>query len=130
MHTRTSSLFIVFAGLFGATGVAGAAMAAHGRGGDFLGLAAAFALVHAPALLALAAVPPTGMRLRLPSGLLLIAGTLLFSGDLALRGFMGDRLFLNAAPTGGMALVAGWLLLAAGAAIAAVRRPKRGGEDA
>ena len=121
MHTRTSRLFVVFAGLFGAAGVAGAALAAHGFGGQFLALAAAIALVHAPALLALAAVPPGLVRLTLPSGLLIAAGVVLFSGDLAARGFGHDRLFLDAAPTGGTLMIAGWLLLAIGAAVAALK---------
>lgn len=129
MQTRITAVLVVFAGLFGAAGVAGAALAAHGFGGDILALAAAIALVHAPALLALAAAPPDMSRLKLPCGLLLIAGVLLFSGDLAARSIGGDRLFVNAAPTGGTLLIGGWLLLAVGGVIAALRRP-RGAVDA
>lgn len=125
MRTRTFPFFVFFAGLFGAAGVAGAALAAHGFGGDVLALAAAIALVHAPALLALAALPPGAARLTLPCGLLLVAGVVLFSGDLAARSFLGDRLFFDAAPTGGTLMIAGWLLLAVGAAVAALR--SRGG---
>lgn len=43
--------------------------------------------------------------------LLLIAGVGLFCGDLAQRLFMGEKLFDFAAPTGGMLMVLGWLVV-------------------
>ena len=36
----------------------------------------------------------------------------LFAGDLALRAYAGHRLFPMAAPTGGIVMMAGWVLLA------------------
>jgi uncharacterized membrane protein YgdD (TMEM256/DUF423 family) len=50
-----------------------------------------------------------------------VLGAALFSGDLALRAFTGHRLFVMAAPAGGIILIAAWLALAA-AALAALWR--------
>ncbi len=71
-------------------------------------------LAHAPALAALA----LGYRIfptAIISALVLGTGTVLFAGDLLSRHFLADRLFPLAAPTGGMLMIAGWLLVAAGA---------------
>ena len=71
-------------------------------------------LVHAPALLGLIA---TRNRLRFSalSGGLLILGVLLFAGDLVKRHFTGTGLFPMSAPSGGMIMMAGWLLAGLGA---------------
>ena len=107
-----SRVAIAFAGLFGALGTAGAALAAHG-GGDrqMLTIAAAIAFVHAPALLALGLVGPGRLRARALPGSAWIVGVLLFSGDLGSRAFLDGRLFVNAAPTGGSILIVGWASL-------------------
>lgn len=120
-----TALLIVFSGLFGAAGVAGAALAAHGGDTRLVAIAAAIALVHAPALLALAALRPVMPRLAALAGVLIIVGTMLFSGDLAARVVWGERLFANAAPLGGMILIGAWLVTAiAGIALGiAGRRP-------
>ncbi|UIJ72830.1 DUF423 domain-containing protein [Aurantimonas sp. HBX-1] len=107
-----AALLVLFAGLFGAAGVAGAALAAHGGEVRLVATAAAIALVHAPALLGLAALQPFLGRWADLAGLAMIAGTLLFSGDLAARVLAGDRLFANAAPIGGGMLIAAWLGIA------------------
>ncbi|MCW4113656.1 DUF423 domain-containing protein [Aurantimonas sp. MSK8Z-1] len=121
MTRRTATLFLILAGLYGALGVAGAAAAAHGLGGESTMLAAAMALAHAPALLALALAPAGRLRFAWLPAALLAAGVLLFSGDLGTRSVTGERLFLNAAPTGGTLLILGWLAVVAGA-VAAARR--------
>lgn len=120
MQRAISPFLIVAAGLLGGLGVGGAALAAHGGDNRMVAIAAAVALVHAPALLALAAMPRHLLRLRAASGLFLVLGTALFSGDLAARALLGDRLFANAAPAGGMILIGGWLMVAVGAVMAAV----------
>lgn len=125
MSDRTSLFALVFAGLFGAFGIAGAALAAHGGDSRLVAIAAGMALVHAPALLALATLPPERLRLAALAAALLVLGTLLFSGDLAARHFFGDRLFVNAAPTGGLVLILGWLTVSIGAAAAAIARRRR-----
>jgi uncharacterized membrane protein YgdD (TMEM256/DUF423 family) len=50
-----------------------------------------------------------------------IVGAILFAGDIALRAFAGHRLFVMAAPTGGIILIIGWLALAAAVIGAALR---------
>lgn len=121
--TRIATLLAVLACLLGAGGVVGAAAAAHGSAGaDRLMLAAAMALVHAPALLALAALPLASPLWKAVPGLGLALGTLLFSGDVAMRAITGERLFPMAAPTGGTLMIAGWLLLAVAALVSAPRR--------
>ena len=125
MQNASRTFLIIAAGLLGALGVGGAALAAHGGDNRFIAIAAAIALVHAPVLLALAALPPDLLRLRTLSGLALVLGTVLFSGDLAARSLFGGRLFQNAAPAGGMILMAGWMLIVAGASAAAVISARR-----
>ncbi|WP_160012449.1 DUF423 domain-containing protein [Rhizobium sp. 18055] len=115
LNQRFAPLFLVFSGLFGFAGVALAAVAAHG-GGDahLVASASAMCIAHAPALLALALA---GERLKTAwlAGLLIGIGTLLFSGDLVALRFAGSGLFPLAAPTGGFAMMFGWLAITAGA---------------
>jgi uncharacterized membrane protein YgdD (TMEM256/DUF423 family) len=101
------------AGLFGAAGVGAAAAAAHITGDTTLHTAADFLLFHAAALLGLVALmrakPHVGL---LVAGSLIGLGAVLFCGDLALRALAGLRLIPMAAPTGGMLLIAGWIVVA------------------
>jgi uncharacterized membrane protein YgdD (TMEM256/DUF423 family) len=104
----------VAAGLIGAAGVGLAAAASHEGGEALLRPASTICLAHAPALIALSLA---GGRIRL-SGLAalgMVLGTTMFAGDLVARHFLGAGLFPMAAPTGGMTLIASWLLLAASA---------------
>jgi uncharacterized membrane protein YgdD (TMEM256/DUF423 family) len=108
-------LFMVAAGLAGFAGVALSAMAAHGPGGPNLDTAARFLLIHAAALVGLAALLSGGalsLAVGRIAGLLLIAGLVLFCGDLVRRAFADQPLFPMAAPTGGFVLMAGWALVA------------------
>lgn len=106
------SRLVLIAGLFGAAGVGLSALAAHAGGAD-LNPASLMLLIHAPALLAigLAAVPP----LTRYGGWMLAGGALLFACDIVVRHFLGHRLFPMAAPTGGVAMIAGWLVVSASA---------------
>ncbi len=103
------------AALTGLLGVAASAAAAHTSGGETLKTAAQFLLFHAPAILALvgfaAAGVTRGALTRAAAGALVL-GLALFSGDLAMRALAGQPLFPMAAPTGGVVLMAGWLLAA------------------
>ena len=122
-------LLAALAGLMGAAGVGLAAVAAHGAGNPTLATAAQFLLIHAAALPGAAALALwcDGAGLRRTAWLLalagagLAAGAMLFSGDLALRALAGARLFAFAAPAGGMAMIAAWLLLGTGGALAAMQ---------
>ncbi|MBB4171218.1 DUF423 domain-containing protein [Rhizobium sp. BK538] len=115
LNTRIAPLFYLFAGLFGFAGVALSAAAAHG-GGDahLVASASAMCLAHAPALLALA-IGAEKLRTAWLAGILIGAGTLLFAGDLVALRYAGFGLFRMAAPTGGFAMMFGWLAIAVGA---------------
>ncbi|HWT59422.1 MAG TPA: DUF423 domain-containing protein [Rhizobium sp.] len=115
LNARLEPVLYLFAGLFGIAGVALAALAAHGGGETNLAASAsAMCLAHAPALLALA-LGTAKLKTAWMAGLLMIVGTLLFAGDLVTLRFTGAGLFPYAAPTGGWAMMLGWLAVAAGA---------------
>ncbi len=109
-----SSTLLLLAGALGITGVGLAAAASHLGDDHLLGNAAQMCLAHAPALVGIVAA---GARLRtgLAAGLLIGLGTALFAGDLVYRHFQGSGLFPMAAPSGGMAMMAGWLAVGIGA---------------
>ena len=106
-------ILIVLAALSGLLGVGLSAAAAHVTGGQ-LATAAQFLLFHAPALLALVALTAAGLlhpALAQAAGYLLVLGLTLFCGDLSRRAFSGIPLFPRAAPTGGILLMLGWVLI-------------------
>jgi len=118
------TLFIVLAGLMGASGVVLAAAGAHGaKAGMGLDGAAYLLLIHACAVIAITLATRNGLTWR-PLGIAasagFIIGAALFAGDLSLRAFAGHRLFPMAAPTGGTVMILAWLLVAI-AALAARR---------
>ncbi|MBX4910665.1 MULTISPECIES: DUF423 domain-containing protein [Rhizobium] len=115
LNARLEPALYLFAGLFGAVGVALAALAAHGGGeANLAASASAMCLAHAPALLALA-LGIARLKTAGLAGFLMIVGTLFFAGDLVSLRFSGAGLFPYAAPTGGWAMMLGWLAVAAGA---------------
>lgn len=122
------TVFLVLAGLMGASGVVLAALAAHAAPGAGLDGASQMLLVHALAVLAAVALADAG-RLWRSGGYLAMAiwviGAALFAGDIGMRALAGHRLFPMAAPTGGTALIAGWIVLAV-AAVAGNRSADRG----
>jgi uncharacterized membrane protein YgdD (TMEM256/DUF423 family) len=108
-------MLIVVGALAGLLGVALSAAAAHHSGGTQLETAARFLLLHAPVLLATAALAATGAvhpGLGRISGWIMVLGLALFCGDLAMRAWRGTALFPMAAPAGGFLLMGGWALLA------------------
>jgi len=116
---RIRPIVLLLSGLLGACGVGLAAAATH-MGGALLGPASAMCLAHAPAMLALYA----GHKLIRPAtgaGLLMGIGTVLFASDLVLKQFFGAGLFPMAAPTGGMLMIAGWLIAGIGAFLSVSR---------
>ena len=119
-----SNALVVVAGLFGAAGVAAAALAAHGKGGPDLSIAANFLLLHAAALCAIALSSQRAAAPFLLAATVLAIGTLLFCGDLAARALLDGGLFPMAAPTGGVAMILGWLFVAGAGALRA-RAPSR-----
>jgi uncharacterized membrane protein YgdD (TMEM256/DUF423 family) len=119
-----ASGLVLVAGLLGAGGVTAAALAAHGKGGLDLSIAAQYLILHAAAICALAMPGPRARRGFLTSATLLALGTLLFCGDLSSRALLGSRLFFMAAPSGGMILIVGWLAVSVAAALNLARRSK------
>ena len=110
--------------LAGLLGVAASAAAAHIAGADSLKTAAQFLLFHAPLVVGLVALGAVGIAHSLATrlaALAILAGLALFPGDLALRAVHGTPLFPYAAPAGGFALIAGWLVTA----LAGVLRRRR-----
>lgn len=115
-------LLVVVAGLMGAAGVAAAAAGAHVSAGGFLPTAADFLLIHAAAVVALAAAAVAlGRRGFEVAAALLAVGAIVFSGDLAARELLDLRLLPNAAPTGGVLMILGWLAAAVAAILARPR---------
>jgi uncharacterized membrane protein YgdD (TMEM256/DUF423 family) len=104
------------AGLIGAAGVGLAAAASHAGGEALLRPASTICLAHAPALIALS-LAAGRLRFSALAALGMTIGTALFAGDLVARHFLGSGLFPMAAPTGGLMLIASWLILTAGAAL-------------
>jgi len=118
------TILIALAGLMGAGGIVLAAAGAHAAPGAGLDSAAYMLLFHAAAVLGAAALIEKGVLLRPLALAALVAwvlGAVLFSSDVTLRAFAGHRLFPMAAPSGGIILIAGWILLTA-AAVAALSR--------
>jgi len=111
-----SQIFVVFAGLFGAIGVAFAAIAAHGGATATLGSASQMLLFHAPVLLGVGLLGHTGNGAAgwvLPTGAgLILLGCALFAGDLTTRQYRGHALFPMAAPSGGTIMILGWVVIA------------------
>ena len=115
---------LALAGLCGLLGVAASAAAAHLPAGETLRTGAQFLLFHAPLVVGLVALGAAGgvrPGLARLAAATVLAGLALFSGDLSLRALAGTPLFPFAAPAGGFALMAGWLLTAA-LAVVPVRR--------
>lgn len=116
-------VLIVAAALSGVSGVAASAAAAHVTGGGTLDTAARFLLVHAAALLGIAALAGTGAvhpTLARFAGSVLAIGLVLFAGDLASRTLRGAALAPMAAPAGGIGMMIGWGLVAVAALIGRV----------
>jgi uncharacterized membrane protein YgdD (TMEM256/DUF423 family) len=115
---------VAAAGLAGVAGTGLSAAAAHGPGGTPLDTAARFLLIHAAALVGLAALTGTGIvspRLGRAAGIALVLGLVLFCGDLVRRSYAGSALFPMAAPVGGILLMVGWGLVALAALFSAWR---------
>jgi uncharacterized membrane protein YgdD (TMEM256/DUF423 family) len=123
--TVVLTILIVLAAVMGACGVILAAAGAHAAPHAGLDSAAYLLFFHAAALLGGVALLQQGLLWRplaLPALIGWALGAALFSGDVALRAFAGHRLFPFAAPSGGIVLIAAWLVLAAAAIAALLQR--------
>ncbi|WP_210485252.1 DUF423 domain-containing protein [Microvirga antarctica] len=109
-------MLLALGALSGLLGVALSAAAAHVTGSGSLQIAAQFLLFHAPVLLAMAALVAGGFvhpKIGRLAGYVLVVGLILFCGDLSRRALSGEALAPMAAPTGGVLLMLGWILIAA-----------------
>jgi len=118
------TIFILLAGLMGASGIILAAASAHAAPGAGLDSAAYMLLLHATTVIGGVALVHQSLLWR-PLMIIVLAawvlGAVLFSSDIALRAFAGHRLFPMAAPTGGIILIGAWIGLAAAAISALIR---------
>lgn len=110
---------MLVAGILGAAGVAAAAASAHGVDERSWGAVSLVALPHAAAFMAFSIAGRHNRATRVASAIIAL-GVVLFAGDMALRALAGERLFPMAAPSGGIAMMAGWL----GVALSAFVRPR------
>jgi uncharacterized membrane protein YgdD (TMEM256/DUF423 family) len=112
---------LALAGLMGAMGIVLAAASAHGAPSSGLDSAGYLLLIHAAAVIGGTSLLHQAMLSR-TVGLIALAGFViggaLFAGDVAARAYLGARLFPMAAPTGGVILIASWLVLALAALLA------------
>lgn len=116
-------IFFIVASLSGLVAVAAGAFGAHGLKGrltaDMLVIwetAARYQMYHALAMLASAWACqrwPGGASTA--AGWLFLAGTVVFSGSLYALSLTGIKVLGAITPLGGLAFMAGWLLLALGA---------------
>lgn len=111
-YSLADRLTLAAAGIIGLAGVALSAAAAHMPDPRFLAQAGLLCLAHGPALLAIRGFP---LRLGQLAATLMTLGVVLFTADMLMREMAGHNLFPRAAPTGGMAIMAGWLTVVAGA---------------
>lgn len=110
-------LILTLCALYGAAGVGLMAAGTHAAGANST-IAGQMLLFHASAGIAATLARKGGFLAPLlgrAAIALMLAGVALFSADLAMSAFRGARLFPMAAPTGGVAMILGWLSLAASA---------------
>jgi uncharacterized membrane protein YgdD (TMEM256/DUF423 family) len=114
-------IFAMLAAVFGALGVLLGAFGAHALRGqlDDAGLQAWHTAVeyqfwHALALLAVSLSSAVEPRWRRASGVAFVIGIILFCGSLYALALGAPRIVGTLTPIGGLALIAGWVLLALG----------------
>jgi uncharacterized membrane protein YgdD (TMEM256/DUF423 family) len=120
--TRSLTIWSALAAVLLAAAVMLGAFGAHGLRGrldaysmSIYEKAVFYHVVHALGLLIVSLLPRLGLVGTTPAGWvcgLLAAGIVLFSGSLYLLAITGARLLGAVTPIGGVAFVAGWLLLA------------------
>jgi uncharacterized membrane protein YgdD (TMEM256/DUF423 family) len=113
-------IWILAASVNGLLAIAAGAAASHLFAADvhriaLMSTAAQYAMYHALALIALAALAARGAgrveRFLAAAGWLFLAGTVLFSGSLYLLALTGTPVFAQVTPIGGIAFMLGWISL-------------------
>ncbi|MFM2033863.1 MAG: hypothetical protein RJA32_498 [Pseudomonadota bacterium] len=117
--SQAPRVFLSFASLFGATGVAAGAYGAHALAQQLspyllnvFQTAVLYQLIHALALLGIVALLSQSVRSKalLISAGLMVIGTILFSGSLYLLTLSSWRVGLIT-PLGGFLLISAWIML-------------------
>jgi uncharacterized membrane protein YgdD (TMEM256/DUF423 family) len=117
--SQAPRVFLSFAGIFGATGVAAGAYGAHALSQQLspyllnvFQTAVLYQLIHALALLGIVALLSQSVRSKalLISAGLMVIGTVLFSGSLYLLTLSSWRVGLIT-PLGGFLLISAWIML-------------------
>ena len=113
---KPTALVVRLAALSGFLSVAFGAFAAHGakdaRAAELLHTGALYQMTHALAVFGWLALRKAGGKLGLWAPGLFLGGTVLFSGSLYALAFGAPRLVGVITPFGGLAFLAGWLVLA------------------
>ena len=123
MRHNAATIHLSVACLMGLAGVGLLAAGAHGGVAESVTTAGQMLLFHAPVVIAATAARQVGLLHQIITRIalsLLCLGVSLFAADLARRGFTGQRLFAQAAPTGGFLMMASWL----GLSVAALFAPR------
>lgn len=115
--------WLAVAGALGATATAAGAWAAHGLSDNpaaqiWAETASRYQMIHAAVIVALATADMNNAwtsRSFMVARWLFLWGVALFCGSLYALATVGRALFPGSAPLGGLALIAGWLAIAAGA---------------
>lgn len=119
---KNANIDVALAALAGLASVAFGAFAAHGisdpKAVEWLKTAGQYAGIHALAILAVAGLARSGLKVLNGTSAAFLIGILLFSGSLIAMAFGAPRWLGAVTPIGGLAMMAGWLLLA----ISALRR--------
>jgi uncharacterized membrane protein YgdD (TMEM256/DUF423 family) len=118
--TKTTRLFLIFASLLGASGVALGAYANHGLAAwatvkeiEYFQLAVTYQLFHALALLAVCILSLfITSAFLIASKIAFVLGIALFSGSLYLYVLTGTTILAAITPIGGLLLIIAWLLIA------------------
>lgn len=108
MSARSTTMLVRLAAVSAAAAIAAGAFASHGLAGrpaDLLRTGAFYQLIHAVAVIALAA------RTRSLPSVLLLAGSAVFAVSLYALAFGAPRWIGAITPIGGLAMIVGWLLL-------------------
>jgi uncharacterized membrane protein YgdD (TMEM256/DUF423 family) len=107
---------LILAALSGLVAVVAGAWAAHGPvvagPREWIRTGANFEMTHALAVFACVFVASLGARRALAAAVLFLIGTQLFSGSLYALALGAPRFVGVATPIGGLALIAGWIVLA------------------
>ncbi|HXP29632.1 MAG TPA: DUF423 domain-containing protein [Stellaceae bacterium] len=114
-------IWLAIAGLFGVAAIGADAAARHLLAGDaerleFAATGARYALLHAAALVGIAALGRAGRRdwaaiWRAAAAWCFVAGLVLFCGSLFLGAAGGPAVVLRLTPAGGVLFMAGWAAL-------------------